>query len=40
MIFLKALIPGAPIYLSGTILLFIGLALLAYAFWFAPERGA
>ena len=38
MIFLKALITGAPIYLTGTIPLFIGFALLAYAFWFAPER--
>ncbi|HEY5056536.1 MAG TPA: hypothetical protein VII58_10265 [Acidobacteriaceae bacterium] len=38
MIFLRALLPGQPIYLSGTIFLFIGLALLAYAFWFAPQR--
>ncbi len=38
MIFLRALLHGQPIYLSGTIFLFIGLALLAYAFWFAPER--
>ena len=38
MIFLKALIAGAPIYLTGTIPLFVGFALLAYAFWFAPER--
>ena len=38
MIFLKALITGAPIYLTGTIPFFVGLALLAYAFWFAPER--
>ena len=40
MIFLKALIPGTPIYLCGTIELFIGFALLAYAFWLAPERTA
>ena len=37
LIFLKALLPGQPIYLCGTIFLFIGLALLAYAFWFAPK---
>jgi hypothetical protein len=40
MIFLKALIPKQPIYLVGTIELFIGLALLAYAFWFAPKEAA
>ena len=40
MIFLKALISGTPVYLCGMIELFIGLALLAYAFWFAPERTA
>jgi hypothetical protein len=40
MIFLKALMPRTPIYLCGTIELFIGLALLAYAFWLAPERAA
>jgi hypothetical protein len=40
MIFLKAIIPGKPIYLVGTIELFIGLALLAYVFWFAPKVGA
>ena len=39
MIFLRALIHGAPIYLAGTIELFIGLALLAYAFWLAPKEG-
>jgi hypothetical protein len=38
LIFLKALIPSQPIYLCGTIFLFIGLALLVYARWFAPER--
>jgi len=37
-IFLKALIPTQPIYLCGTIILFVGLALLAYAFWLAPEH--
>jgi hypothetical protein len=37
MIFLKAIVPGQPVYLVGTIELFIGLALLAYAFWFAPK---
>jgi hypothetical protein len=40
MIFLRALIPDTPIYLCGVIELFIGFALLAYAFWFAPERTA
>jgi hypothetical protein len=40
MIFLKALIPGKPIYLVGTIELFIGMALLGYAFWFAPKSAA
>ena len=39
-IFLKALVPDTPVYLCGTIVLFIGLALLAYAFWLAPERTA
>jgi len=40
MIFLRALIRDQPIFLCGTIFLFIGLALLAYAIWFAPERKA
>ena len=40
MIFLKALIPDTPIYLCGTIEVFVGLALLIYAFWLAPERTA
>ena len=40
MIFLKALIPDTPIYLCGTIEVFIGVALLVYAFWLAPERTA
>jgi hypothetical protein len=39
-IFLKALIPGEPIYLVGTIEVFIGMALLVYAFWLAPKREA
>jgi hypothetical protein len=38
MIFLRALITHTPIFLTGTIPLFIGAALLAYATWFAPER--
>ena len=37
-IFLKALVQGAPVYLTGLIPLFIGAALLAYATWLAPER--
>ena len=40
MIFLKALVPWKPVYLVGTIELFIGMALLAYVFWFAPKEGA
>jgi len=40
MIFLGALIPGKPIYLVGTIEVFIGLALLAYAFWLVPKDAA
>ena len=38
MIFLKGLVSGEPVYLTGLIPLFIGAALLAYAMWFAPER--
>ena len=38
MIFLKGLVPGEPVYLTGLIPFFIGIALLAYAMWFAPER--
>jgi hypothetical protein len=40
MMLLKGLVHGPSVYLSGTIPLFIGLAMLAYAFWFAPERSA
>jgi len=38
MIFLHALVRTKPVYLCGTIILFVGLALLAYSTWFAPER--
>ena len=38
MIFLRALIRDQPIFLCGTIFLFIGLALLSYALWFAPKH--
>lgn len=38
LIFLKALVQGAPVYLTGLIPLFIGIALLAYGTWLAPER--
>src|ERR1700733_4876324 len=38
MIFLKALVHETPVYLTGLIPLLIGVALLAYATWFAPER--
>jgi hypothetical protein len=40
MIFLKALIKGAPIYLVGLMVLFVGLSLLVYAFWFVPKDAA
>lgn len=36
--FLRGIVHGPPVYLSGTIPLFIGFAMLAYTFWFAPER--
>ena len=39
MIFLAALLHGAPVFWVGAIPFFIGLALLAYALYFAPERG-
>lgn len=38
MIFLKGLVQGEPVYLTGLIPFFVGAALLAYAMWFAPER--
>jgi hypothetical protein len=31
-------VSAAPVFLTGLIPIFIGLALLAYAFWLAPER--
>jgi hypothetical protein len=40
MIMLKAMVPHRPVFMVGTIELFIGFALLAYAFWLAPERQA
>jgi hypothetical protein len=40
MILLKGLVQGTQVYLSGTIPAFVGVALLVYAFWFAPERTA
>jgi len=40
MIFLAGLAHGAPVYLAGTIPLFIGLAMLACTRWFAPDRAA
>ncbi len=40
MIFLGALLHGAAVFWVGAIPLFIGLALLGYAMWFAPERTA
>lgn len=38
MVLLKALVQDEPVYLVGTIPLFVGPVLLAYAFWLAPER--
>jgi hypothetical protein len=38
MIMLRGLVGGGPVYLAGIIPMFIGLAMLTYAFWFAPER--
>lgn len=40
MIFFASLTHGERIYAVGTIPLFVGLALLAYAFWFAPNPTA
>jgi hypothetical protein len=40
MILLKGLVSDAPVYLAGTIPALIGVALLAYGFWLAPERTA
>ena len=40
MIMLRGLVDGGSVYLAGIIPTFIGLAMLAYAFWFAPERTA
>jgi hypothetical protein len=37
MIFLAALAPHHPVFLVGLIPFFVGLALLAYAFYFAPK---
>jgi len=39
MILLRGLVHGTPVYLSGTIPLLIGAALLVYAFWFTPKEG-
>jgi hypothetical protein len=38
LIFLRALLHGAAVYLCATIPLFVGLALLTYAIWFAPQE--
>jgi len=40
MVMLRGLVDGGSVYLAGIIPTFIGLAMLAYAFWFAPERMA
>ncbi len=40
MLLLRGLVHQVSVYLAGTIPLFIGLAMLAYIFWFAPEQDA
>ena len=41
MLLLRGLVHEVPpVYLCGTIPLFIGVALFAYTLWFAPERAA
>ncbi len=40
MMLLRGLVTDVPVYLVGTIPIFIGLALLAYSYWLAPERTA
>lgn len=40
MLLLKGLVHAVPVYLVGTIPFFIGVALLTYTLWFAPERAA
>jgi hypothetical protein len=40
MILLHGLVRDEPVYLVGTIPMFVGLALLAYGYWIAPERAA
>lgn len=40
MALLRGLVQRVPVYLAGGIPAFIGLALLAHALWFAPERNA
>jgi hypothetical protein len=40
MALLRGLIHGAPVYLAGTIPLFVGIAPLIYAFWMAPDPRA
>src|ERR1035437_9194752 len=40
MILLHGLVRDEPVYLVGTIPTFVGLALLAYGYWIAPERAA
>lgn len=37
LIFLHAIVPVEGVYLVGLIPLFIGMALAAYGYWFAPE---
>ena len=37
MIFLRALVHFAGVYLSGLIPLFVGIALLVYGYWMIPQ---
>ena len=40
MILLRGLVHDEPVFLVGTIPIFVGLALLAYSYWLAPGRTA
>jgi hypothetical protein len=38
-VFLRAIVPEMPVYLAGLIPMFVGVALLAFAFTYAPRNG-
>ncbi|MGA1982837.1 MAG: hypothetical protein ABSG84_10185 [Acidobacteriaceae bacterium] len=40
MILLRGLVHDEPVFLVGTIPMFVGLALLAYSYWLAADRTA